>query len=182
MGQPLISQSGKIKLWEGNINGPENSQQITDWYTFTHILHGFIFYGIGSGSAAIFPSIDIGVKGFYILALIIETLWEVVENSPPVIRRYRKTALANGYNGDSVLNSVCDTVGMTFGFWLAYLIPPLAVLGLLVIEEIVLAIMIRDNLTLNIIQLIHPFESISKWQTNGIKTNQPGSQPDSDLT
>jgi hypothetical protein len=174
-GRPLISPSGQIKLWEGDIQSPENSQHIFDWYTFTHILHGFIFYAIGSGTAYIFPSADIGVRGFYIMALLLEALWETIENSPPAISRHRETA-ANGYHGDSVLNSVSDMLAISFGYWLAYLLPPLAVLGLALVEEIFNAIAIRDNLTLSVVQLVHPSESISRWQAQGGITQRPFTQ------
>jgi len=158
-GQPLISKSGCIKLWEGSILSSENSQHITDWYTFTHILHGVIFYGILS---VVLPGAP--TESRYLLSLAVEIFWEILENSPIIIERYRASALAEGYYGDSILNSVCDALSMSFGFWLTFLLPVWVVVILAICEEIILANLIHDNLTLNLIQLIHPSEAISKWQ------------------
>jgi hypothetical protein len=161
-GQPPICKCGYVTLWQGVVNSPENSQQLTDWYSFTHILHGFIFYGLLS---LIAPRAPIGLR--FVLAVGIEAGWELLENSPVIIERYRRLALAQGYSGDSIVNSVSDTLAMTFGFLLARKLPALVVVGLAVAEELIVGFIIRDNLTLNVIQLIHPFEAISHWQAGG---------------
>ena len=107
MGQPAICACGSVRLWAGTVLGPENSQQITDWYTPSHVIHGLLFYALGwlllRGRS---PLLALA------LALGIEIGWELVENSPPMIARYREQALAQGYSGDSILNSLCDTTAM----------------------------------------------------------------------
>lgn len=161
MGQPLISASGIVKLWHGVVLSSENSQQISDWYTFSHVIHGFLFY---AGLWLVFPRMSIGMR--FALAVGIEVSWELFENTDVIINRYREQALAQGYVGDSVINSVFDTVAMAAGFILAWRVPVWASLIALVAIEAVMLYFIRDSLTLNIIQLIHPLEGISNWQEN----------------
>lgn len=160
MGQPAICACGTIRLWVGQVLGPENSQQITDWYTFSHVIHGMIFYGL---TALVVPRAPIVVR--LGLALGIEIAWELAENSPAVIEHYRQQALAQGYVGDSILNSVSDTLAMVAGFVLARLLPARATVAVALAFEIFTAVMIRDNLTLNVIQLIHPVPAIAAWQS-----------------
>jgi hypothetical protein len=161
-GQPAISRSGKIKLWHGSILDDQNSQHLTDWYTFSHVLHGVIFYGI---LAVVVPSVKMEQR--FLISVGIEVAWEILENSPTIIDRYRSTALAQGYTGDSIINSVCDTLAMSAGFLMAHILPIWLTVGLGIAAEVIVGILIRDNLTLNVIQLIHPFEAISKWQASG---------------
>jgi hypothetical protein len=162
MGQPAISASGSIHFWGGPVTGAENSQQIADWYTPSHIIHGMLFFGLGRlifrGRSLVFA---------VALALGIEVAWELAENSPIVIDRYREQALAQGYSGDSILNSLCDTTSMLIGFWLAARLPVRATIALAVAAELFTGVMIRDNLTLNVIQLISPSPTISAWQAEG---------------
>ncbi len=160
MGQPLICTCGHVALWTGDVAGPENSQQIADWYTPSHVIHGFIFYAL---ARLVAPRARLPAR--LVLAILLEAAWEIAENSPPVIERYRQQALAQGYVGDSVLNSICDTFAMAAGFLLARLLPTGATVGLALALEIGVAWAIRDNLTLNVIQLIHPVEAVSRWQT-----------------
>jgi hypothetical protein len=161
-GHPLTCTCGTIKLWGGGPNNPENSQQIFDWYSFTHVLHGFGFYFLLFLVAKRLP---FGLR--LVLAVGLEAGWEVLENSPMIIERYRQSALAQGYFGDSVLNSVSDTLTALSGFVLARVAPVWATVTLAIALEIFLALMIRDNLTLNIIQLIHPSDALSHWQAGG---------------
>lgn len=161
LGQPIFSQTGVIRLWCGDTYSRENSQQLTDWYTFTHIIHGIGFYWI---LGSILPKHSMSAR--FLLATALEVIWEIVENTPMIINRYRRMALANGYSGDSILNSVSDTAAMTFGFYLSKTLPSAVTVGLTLLTELVCAYKIRDNLTLNMIQLIHPFDSISRWQTS----------------
>jgi hypothetical protein len=162
MGQPFICTCGAVRLWVSDVASRENSQQFTDWYTFTHILHGMLFYAALNKFARRLPW-----AARLTLAVLIESAWEITENTPFVIDRYRQSALANGYVGDSVLNSVSDTVAMMIGFLFAAWSPVWLAAGLGLAIEVVLALAIRDNLTLNIIQLLHPFEFISRWQAGG---------------
>ncbi|MGE0716323.1 MAG: DUF2585 domain-containing protein [Alphaproteobacteria bacterium] len=160
MGQPAICTCGHVRLWQGAVESAENSQQIADWYSFSHVIHGFLFYGLlhlVAGRAPLGPRL--------LLAIAIEVAWELAENSPPVIERYRQQALAQGYVGDSVLNSVSDTVMMIAGFLLARLLPVRATVALALAMEIGVAVAIRDNLTLNVVQLVHPIEAVARWQS-----------------
>ncbi|MBL8574407.1 MAG: DUF2585 family protein [Hyphomicrobiaceae bacterium] len=159
MGQPPICTCGVVRLWQGTILSPENSQQLTDWYTPSHIIHGVIFFGLLRLAVPRLP-----VAAALAIALGIEIAWELAENSPPVIARYREQALAQGYSGDSILNSLSDTLAMTTGFFLARALPWRLTIGLALAAEIFTAVMVRDNLTLNVIQLIAPNAAISGWQ------------------
>lgn len=162
MGQPPICTCGTIRLWSGNVLGSENSQQLTDWYSYTHIVHGFGFYLLLSLVA---PRVPIGLR--FAIAVGLEASWEIVENTPFVIDRYRQLALAQGYVGDSIVNSVGDTLAGAFGFVLARILPVWSGIILVIAMEVFVGYMIHDNLTLNIIQLIHPNGVISFWQAGG---------------
>lgn len=177
MGQPCLPQDSGLVFWYGDVNGPGNSQHITDWYTFTHILHGFLFYFITYGISILLPVVTVNYG--YLIALFTAATWEIVENTPCVINRYRQTAVASGYNGDSVINSFCDSVFCTLGFWMSYFTPWWVILVLGIAEEILLAIIIRDNLLMNIIQIVFSFKFISDWQA-GKSTNQVVNTTDND--
>jgi hypothetical protein len=160
MGRPPICTCGTIRLWVGTVDSPETSQQLTDWYTFSHIIHGILFYGL---LWLVLPRAPVGLR--LALAVGIEVTWEIVENTPMIIERYRQAALAQGYVGDSVLNSLSDTLSMVVGFLLAHRLPAWASVAIVVGLELFTGAMIRDSLTLNIIQLIAPNDTISRWQT-----------------
>ena len=160
MGQPWICECGTIRLWEGDVSGPENSQHLTDWYTFSHIIHGQAFYLLLWLAT---PKLPLATR--FAIAIGLEATWEIAENSTMVIERYREQALAQGYFGDSIVNSISDTLAAAAGFALARLLPVKASIALAITLELFAGYMIRDNLTLNIIQLIHPVEAISRWQT-----------------
>lgn len=159
MGREPWCTCGYIKVWHGLVESSENSQHLTDWYSFTHIIHGIAFYCILWIVARRMP-----VRTRFIIALLIEAGWEILENSPLIIDRYRTATISLDYFGDSIVNSMGDIVSMMIGFWLALRLPIRIAIALVVLIEIVLAIVIRDNLTLNIIMLIHPFEAIRAWQ------------------
>lgn len=162
MGHPSICTCGYIAWWYGNPAGSETSQHLTDWYTFTHITHGFGFYFL---LWLIAPRAPLGLR--LALAIGFEAAWEVVENTPFIIDRYRQSALARGYFGDSVLNSVSDTLAAVFGFALARVAPWWISMATVIAIEVFLGYAIRDNLALNIIQLVYPNDFISRWQMGG---------------
>lgn len=159
LGQPFICACGYVKLWEGDIWSAGMSQHLLDWYSFTHILHGFAFY---AALRLLFPRLSVSAR--LLLALGVEVAWEIAENSPWIVQRYREQALAVGYSGDSILNSLSDTSMMLLGFLLAWRLPVAAIVALTLLTESFLAVAIHDNLTLNIVNLIHPFDFIRDWQ------------------
>lgn len=163
-GQPLLAASGRIMLWVNDPFSPDTSQQLADWYSFSHIIHGFIFFGLLKLAA---PRLGIGTR--LLIAMCVEVGWELTENSPAVIRHYREQALAAGYMGDSIINSLSDTLMMCTGFFIASRLRARYVVALAVGFEIFTASMIRDNLTLNVINLTAPahwgpIRAIHDWQ------------------
>ena len=162
MGRPAICTCGWVELWYGDLFGPGLSQHISDWYSFTHISHGVVFYAL---TKLVAPRAPLWTR--LVATLAIEVSWEVAENTPFVIDRYRQSALAQGYNGDSVINSVSDTLFCVIGFTLARLSPVRWSLAYVLVAELALAALIHDNLTLNIWQLVHPTKAISDWQASG---------------
>lgn len=162
MGQPPICRCGHVKLWQGAVMSAENSQHLADWYSPSHVIHGLIFYGLLWLAARRWP---VGLR--VAIALLIESAWEILENSPVIIDRYREATISLGYHGDSVINSVSDIGFMLFGFWLAARLPVAVSIALAVLLELVVGYAIRDNLTLNILMLLYPLDSIRTWQMGG---------------
>lgn len=160
MGQPFMYEGGYVRLWYGaSVLTSENSQHLSDWYTLSHIIHGILFY---AGLSLLFPRLSVGTR--LLMALAIESGWELFENTDMIINRYREQALAQGYFGDSIINSTGDMLAAAGGFLLAWRVPVVASIVAVVILEAIALYMIRDSLTLNIIQLIHPVDAIGAWQ------------------
>ena len=159
MGRHPICTCGTLELWVGARDSPKTSQMLADWYSLSHIVHGLLFYALLWLSIRRSP-----VAWRFLAALLIEVSWEVIENTPFVIDRYRETATALGYSGDSVINSVSDMLMMCIGFLAARKLPVWSSVLLLIGLEVVPLLVIRDNLTLNVWNLVAPNPAIQAWQ------------------
>lgn len=159
MGRIWICECGYVKLFEAGVNTPGNSQHLFDWYTPSHIIHGFLFYGLGW---LVLRNKPLTAK--LALAAFIEAVWEVLENSPVIIDRYRSATIAVGYTGDSILNSGMDMVAMIAGFLFAARMPVWLTVVIAIAFEVLTTIIIRDNLTLNVLMLVWPIEAVRTWQ------------------
>lgn len=162
MGRLPFGPDGRIGLWEGNIWSSEQSQRFADPYTFSHTIHGMLFYAILWVVARRAP-----VRARFVGALLLEGAWEILENSPLIIDRYREATIALGYVGDSVFNSLSDVFFAGLGFLFAWRVRPWVTVAVILAMEIGTAIWVRDNLALNIVMLIHPVDAIKAWQMAG---------------
>ena len=159
LGRPWICACGTVKLWYGGLNTAEGSQHLTDWYTWTHIEHGLLIYFVLWLVARRLP-----LSWRFVAAVALEVGWEVVENMPWIISRYRDETVSLDYFGDSIVNSLGDVLAMMLGFLAAARLPVWASIALALVIEGLLALLIRDNLTLNIIMLWFPIDAIRQWQ------------------
>jgi hypothetical protein len=162
MGRSPLGPDGKFGLWEGDIWNSENSQRFADPYSFSHLVHGILFYALLWLAARRLPA-----RYRLLIALVLEAGWEILENSPLIINRYREATIALGYTGDSVLNSLSDILMMTIGFLFAFRARPWVSVVAVIVMEVGCALWVRDNLTLNIIMLVHPIDAIKAWQMAG---------------
>jgi len=162
MGRPVAYRHGPVRLWSGNVESDQNSQQLTDAYSFTHVIHGAAFYAL---MRAVAPGATVATR--LLAATTVESAWETYENTDTVIDRYRAATISRGYYGDSLVNSLGDVLACVLGFWLARWLPVRATVAWVVCVELALAWWIRDNLTLNILMLLHPLDAVRRWQMGG---------------
>jgi len=162
MGRLPFGPDGRFGWWEGNIWSSEQSQRFADPYAFSHLVHGFLFYGLLWLAARRVPA-----HYRFVGAVLLEAGWEILENSPLIIDRYRAVTISLGYVGDSILNSMSDLLMASLGFLLAARLPMKVSVALVLAMEIGAALWVRDNLTLNVIMLVHPLDAIRAWQTAG---------------
>ena len=162
MGRLPFGPDGRIGLWEGDIWSSEQSQRFADPYTFSHMIHGMLFYAI---LWLVAPRTS--VRARFIAAIVMEGAWEVLENSPIIINRYREATIALGYVGDSVFNSVSDIFFAALGFVFAWRARVWVTVAVILAMELGTLALMRDNLALNIIMLVHPIDAIRDWQMAG---------------
>ena len=168
MGRVPICTCGSVKLWWGTVQSAENSQQIADWYSFSHVIHGLLFYFFAHVLWRRWKLLG-GKPASWALpiAILFEGFWELLENSPLIIDRYRAVTVSFGYEGDAVINSLSDIGFMALGFWIASKLPWKASLAMAIALELFTLYMIRDNLTLNVLMLVWPLEAVRTWQAGG---------------
>ena len=162
LGRTPICTCGYVELWHGQVNSSGNSQHLSDWYSPSHIIHGFIFYWV---LWLLLPKLSLGWR--LVIATAVETGWEIVENSPLIIDRYRAVTISLDYYGDSIINSVSDILMMVVGFLLASRLPVWLTIAIAVGFELLTTWLIRDGLALNVLMLVWPVDAVREWQGGG---------------
>jgi len=160
IGRGFWCSCGSLVPWSWEPFSQHNSQHLVDWYSPSHITHGVTLYGLLFLVARRLP---VAVR--LVIATLIESVWEIAENSPFIIERYRSATISLNYYGDSVLNSVSDISMCIFGFFLAARLPIRVTLAITIASELLTLVIIRDNLTLNVLMLLWPVEAIKQWQS-----------------
>lgn len=160
MGRVWWCEVGDPSPWSADIWSRHNSQHLMDPYTITHVLHGMLLYGLlwwllGSVVSA---------TNRGLLAASLEVGWEIFENTPMIIERYRETTMSLDYYGDSIVNSIGDSLGFVVGYAVAASIPASATVVGFLVTEAVLVVWIRDSLLLNVLMLLYPIEAVRDWQ------------------
>ncbi len=159
MGRATICECGTIKLFYFQTGTSKGSQHLFDWYSPSHVLHGFIFY------AALWLFARRVPMGWQLaIATLVEAAWEIVDNTDAIINRYREATIALDYYGDSIVNSRADIAAMFLGFWLFKTVPVWASVLIIIIAEVVVIYAIRDGLALNVLMLLYPVEAVKVWQ------------------
>ena len=162
MGRLILGPDGRFGFWEGNIWSSENSQRFADPYSFSHLVHGILFYALLWLVARRLP-----VRCRFLMAVLLEAGWEILENSTIIIQRYREATIALGYSGDSVINSLSDILMMSAAFLFAARVGSWISVAVVVAIEVGCVLWVRDNLTLNILMLVHPIDAVKAWQMAG---------------
>lgn len=162
MGRPPICTCGTVELWVAEGDSPKTSQMLADWYSPSHVIHGFLFYALLWLVARRWP-----VERRFLAALFLEIAWEVLENTDWAINRYREATIAIGYTGDSILNTMSDIGMMALGFWMARKLPLWVISAAAIALELAALVAVRDNLTLNVWMFLLPTEAVRNWQAAG---------------
>lgn len=161
-GRRWIAASGEVLLWVSDTFSSDNSQHILDPYSFSHMQHGLVFFFV---LAALFPKSSLAWR--FVASASLEAGWEILENSPFVIDRYRSGTAAVGYIGDTIINSMADIVCCSAGFLIAHYLKWKRTLALFCIVEVGMILWIKDSLLINVLMLIYPIPAIRHWQLQG---------------
>ena len=161
-GRMFLCDCRHFAVWTSDTCSSQTSQQLFDPYSFTHVLHGFLFFWL---MALLFRRMNPRWQVW--LAVLLEGAWEVFENTPFVIEKYRTETAALGYQGDTIVNSLGDLTCALAGFLLARKLGVRWSLICFFFVEVVLTLWIHDSLLLQLLMLIRPVQAIKLWQVCG---------------